>query len=200
MTIAEPSSAKPSNTRETSTEHSQAPDKRRWHRRPGQKIDDLLLKRQFAHAPLARLIHHSDLVESQTRAVRALLPQDLARAVEVVNFRPPSLVLRVESASLATRLRYLLPELSTKLRNLADFHDLQTIKLRVVQTLSPAEPQKTQRTLSPQAINTLTELAESLQDQPDYRQLRETILRLSEHTPPKLAAGRDRPKETPDNC
>lgn len=160
--------------------------KRHWHRRPGLKIDDLLLKRHqhSAHqfAPLARLISQSNQRESLTQAVQALLPDDLRDTVEVVNYRAPSLVLRVGNASLATRLRYSLPDLTTKLRNLADFQGLTKINLRVVQTFVPVEPEKEPRYLPAKAAKSLAEFAELLQDQSDYHQLGETILRLSEHT------------------
>jgi len=93
-----------------------APKQRQWHRRPGKKIDDLLLKRHQRYAPLSRLIDQSEQRKSLTQAVRSLLPDPLASAVSVANYRPPVLVLRVGNASLATRLRYKLPELTTKLQ------------------------------------------------------------------------------------
>jgi len=93
-----------------------------------------LLKRHQRYAPLSRLIEQSERRKSLTQAVRSLLPDSLAEAVSVANYRPPVLVLRVGNASLATRLRYKLPELTTKLHNLADFQDLSKINLRVVQT------------------------------------------------------------------
>ncbi len=158
--------------------------KRVWHRRPGQKIDDLLLKRHLRYAPLSRLINQSDQRESLTQAVRALLPDQLALAVSVVNYRSPILVLRVSNASLATRLRYELSTLTTKLRNLADFDGLNKINLRVVQTVRPAKTQKQPRYLPEAAVKSLTELAKTLGEQPDYLELQQIILRLSEHKAP----------------
>jgi len=159
-----------------------APKQRQWHRRPGQKIDDLLLKRHQRHAPLSRLINQSEQRKSLTQAVCSLLPDPLANSVTVANYRPPVLVLRVGNASLATRLRYKLPELTTKLRNLADFQDLNKINLRVVQTRAPQPVEKPPRYLPAAATKSLTELANALADQPDYRELLGSILRLSEHT------------------
>lgn len=159
---------------------------RQWHRRPGQKIDDLLLKRHQhssqRYTPLARLIQQSDQRNSLTQAVRALLPEDLRATVEVVNFRAPSLVLRCGNASIATRLRYSLPNLTNKLLNLADFQGLNKINLRVVQTAAPAEPAGEPRHLPTQAAKSLAKFAQALQEQPDYQQLGATIMRLSEHT------------------
>ena len=159
---------------------------RHWHRRPGLKIDDLLLKRHQhssqRYTPLARLISQSDQRHSLTQAVRALLPETLRDTVEVVNFRAPSLVLRVGNASLATRLRYFLPDLTTYLLNLADFQGLKKINLRVVQTRTPATPERPSRNLPAQAARSLAEFADELLQRPDYRQLGATIMRLSEHT------------------
>jgi len=110
------------------------------------------------------------------------LPEALRDTVEVVNFRAPSLVLRVGNASLATRLRYLLPELTTKLLNLADFQDLNTINLRVVQTATPATPGRPPRNLPAHTAKSLAEFAGELLQRPDYHQLGTTFMRLSEHT------------------
>lgn len=159
-----------------------SPKQRQWHRRPGKKIDDLLLKRHQRYAPLSRLIDLSEQRKSLTQAVRSLLPESLAAAVSVANYRPPVLVLRVSNASLATRLRYKLPELTTKLHNLADFQDLTKINLRVVQTGAQESVEKPRRYIPDAAANSLTQLANSLAEQPDYRELLNTILRLSEHT------------------
>ena len=159
-----------------------APKQRQWHRRPGKKIDDLLLKRHQRYAPLSRLIDLSEQRKSLTEVVRSLLPESLASAVSVANYRPPVLVLRVGNASLATRLRYKLPELTTKLRNIADFQGLTKINLRVVQSGAQKSFEKPRRYIPNAAAKSLTQLANSLAEQPDYRELLNSILRLSEHT------------------
>ena len=146
------------------------------------KIDDLLLKRHQRYAPLSRLIDQREQRKSLTQAVRSLLPDPLASAVSVANYRPPVLVLRVGNASLATRLRYKLPELTTKLHNLADFQGLTKINLRVVQTSTAKPVEKPRRKLTADAAKSLKQLANSLAEQPNYRDLLKSILRLSEHT------------------
>jgi|GEM_PF-5648941 len=129
-----------------------SPKQRQWHRRPGKKIDDLLLKRHQRYAPLSRLIDLSEQRKSLTQAVRSLLPESLAAAVSVA------------------------------LHNLADFQDLTKINLRVVQTGAQESVEKPRRYIPDAAANSLTQLANSLAEQPDYRELLNTILRLSEHT------------------
>jgi len=167
------------------------PKQRQWHRRPGQKIDDLLLKRHQRYAPLSRLIDQSEKRKSLTQAVCSLLPDNLANAVSVANFRPPTLVLRVSNASLATRLRYKLPDLTTKLRNLADFQELSKINLRVVQSRASKIVERPPRYLPAAANKSLTELANSLAEHPDYHELESSILRLSEHTQESVTAAPD---------
>ena len=168
----------------TMTDDAKKAPKRHWHRRPGQKIDDLLLKRHLRYAPLTLLLNQSEQRKSLTQTVRALLPEALIGAVSVVNYRPPTLILRVSNASLATRLRYQLPTLTNKLRNLADFDGLSKINLRVVQTIPPKAQEKATRYLPPAAATSLDEFARTLEEQPDYLELQKTILRLSKHKAP----------------
>ncbi len=156
----------------------------------------MLLKRHQRYAPLSRLIDQSEQRKSLTQAVRSLLPDPLAKSVSVANYRPPVLVLRVGNASLATRLRYKLPELTTKLHNLADFQGLNKINLRVVQTRAQKTVNKPPRYIPKAAARSLTQLANSLAEQPDYRELLNSILRLSEHTGESVTenGGRSKPE------
>ena len=148
----------------------------------GQKIDDLLHKRHRHYAPLGRLIHDSDRHQAWTDAVCSLLPDSLAAEVQVINFRGETLVLQASNASFATRLRYLLPDLTTKLRGLADFQALEGIRISVNQAPPPKPPPTNPRQLSVTSAGVLASYARSLQGTPKYGGLREAFLRLSKQS------------------
>lgn len=148
----------------------------------GRKIDDLLHKRHRHYGPLSRLIHDSDRHQAWTDAVRSLLPAQLATQVVVINFRGPTLVLQASNASFATRLRYLLPDMTTKLQKLADFQTLENIRITVDQApQAPSLPPNPHR-LSAESANLLTRYANSLQGLAKYGGLQDAFLRLSKQS------------------
>ncbi|MEM7220126.1 MAG: DUF721 domain-containing protein [Pseudomonadota bacterium] len=156
------------------------------------KIEDLLAQRHQRFTPLQRLIRHSAHQSWQTTTVRALLAPDLASAVDVVNYREGKLTLSVVNASLATRLRYLLPELTASLATLADFGDLETIRLVVRHSPPQQSPELESRELSPAAAERLAELAATLRS-PEYASLQQAVLRLREHSPSEAHDGHTDP-------
>ncbi len=133
---------------------------------------------------MGRMLDKSAQHLAWTHTLRALLPPNLAPEIEVINYRHPgeTLIVFASNSSFATRLRYLLPELITKLSALADFQDLQQIKIRVCQDISPQPATVVARSLSKAANRALTEFAGALQEQSNYESLQAAILRLSEHT------------------
>ena len=64
---------------------------------------------------------------------RAVLPPKLARYCRVGNYRNGQLLLETQSASAATQLKFLLPQIRGKLKKSSKFRALQDIKLRVAQ-------------------------------------------------------------------
>jgi len=54
--------------------------------------------------------------------------------------------------------------------------------LRVVHTVAPPQTPASPRYLSASAANSLSQIADSLAESPDYQELRAVFLRLSEHT------------------
>ena len=145
-------------------------------------IDDLLHKRHRRHTPLGRLIHDSSQHQAWTDTLRNLLPEALAAEVTVVNFRGPLLVVQASNASFATRLRYLLPELTIKLGKLADFQQLDQIRISVNQTAPTPPPPFDQRRLTAESAETLADYAKSLAEQTKYGDLSDAFLRLSEQS------------------
>ena len=159
------------------------------------KIDDLLQKRHRHHTPLGRLIHDSTKHQAWTDAVRSLLPATLAAEVAVVNFRAQTLVLQASNASFATRLRYLLPELTIKLRILGDFQALDGVRITVNQSQKAPPPAPIQRRLSAASAENLANFAKSLGTK--YVDLEAAFLRLSKQSAP-FSGNRDEVPRTPN--
>ncbi len=90
------------------------------------------------HAPnankqLQTIVAKVAALQKTNQDVERFLDNELRGHCKVANFEQGSLVLVVNSAAWATRLRYLLPQLRTKLRNDAEMYNLRTIKVIVSQ-------------------------------------------------------------------
>ena len=96
------------------------------------KIDDLLSVDHRRHTPLAKLLRSASDQQHLTAAVRALLPETLARGVSGARLRGTSLTLVCDSGALATRLRFQSSTLLKDLVQLEDFAAVRDIRLRVL--------------------------------------------------------------------
>jgi len=97
----------------------------------GQKIDHLLSERHQRFTPLQRLLRHAADQETWTAGLRALLPEALRSQCHVHDVRGGSLFVSCRNAAAATRLRFLAPELLTRLRTLQDFSRIHEIRIKV---------------------------------------------------------------------
>jgi hypothetical protein len=95
------------------------------------KIDDLLSERHRRFTPLQRLLRQAANQESWTAGLRALLPEPLQLDCRVSDTRNGRITVVCCSAASATRLRFLAPELLSKLQELADFRAATEIQVRV---------------------------------------------------------------------
>jgi len=95
------------------------------------KIDDLLSERHRRFTPLQRLIRQAAKQESWTAGLQALLPESLRRDCRITDIHRGSITIVCCSAATATRVRFLAPELLSKLQELADFRAATQIQVRV---------------------------------------------------------------------
>jgi hypothetical protein len=95
------------------------------------KVDLLLSESQRRFTPLQRLLRQSANQESWTAGLLALLPASLQNDCRVSDIRNGSIIVVCRNAATATRLRFLAPELLSKLHDLADFRVAQRIEVRV---------------------------------------------------------------------
>jgi hypothetical protein len=95
------------------------------------KIEDLLGESHNGFSPLRRLLRHVANQETWTAALRALLPDGMARDCQVTDVRGTVLTVTCRNAGSATRLRFMTPDLLPGLRELADFRGVQEIRVRI---------------------------------------------------------------------
>jgi hypothetical protein len=95
------------------------------------KIDDLLNESHRRFTPLQRLLKTSSNQKQWTAELRAFMEPPLRYEVEVTDIRGPNAFVLCHNAAVATRLRFLLPELLPQLRALSSFSRVTEFKLRV---------------------------------------------------------------------
>lgn len=109
------------------------------------------------------------------RAVRHLLPVDLAAHCQVMNFRDGTLVLGASSAARATRLRFIAPQLQSSLQQSLSAK-LETIKIRVLpETVESTPTARQAQTPSTTSAELLAQTAQTL----DHPELREALYRIA---------------------
>ena len=93
-------------------------------------VKDLLTERHRPRNALERLVRHAALRESWTEQLRAVLPPAIAPHCGVANIEAGRMTIHVVDSSWATRLRFELPRVEPALRALADFADVEEIRIR----------------------------------------------------------------------
>ena len=93
-------------------------------------VKDLLTERHRPRNALERLVRHAALRESWTEQLRAVLPPTIAPHCGVANIEAGRMTIHVVDSSWATRLRFELPQVEPALRALADFADVEEIRIR----------------------------------------------------------------------
>lgn len=111
------------------------------------------------------LMEHARRLERLAREIRAALPHPLADHCRLANVRRGSLILQVDSAAWATRLRYQVPGLLKQFRKHASLAQVTDIKIRVTPPDSPKSirPFRSAR-LSPSSAKMLMDTAEAITD------------------------------------
>lgn len=97
-----------------------------------QKIDDLLNEDHQRYSTLSKLLRSAANQQHLTAGVRALLPTAMGRGISAVTMEGPKLRIHCDDGAIATRLRFQLPALLERLRQLGDFAHLEQITIKVV--------------------------------------------------------------------
>lgn len=98
---------------------------------PTRKIEDLLDEGHSRFTPLQRLLTKSVNQKHWTQELRALLDAPLKFEVDVTDIRGATVYVICKNAAAATRLRFLAPEITPKLNQIATFSHIQRLSIRV---------------------------------------------------------------------
>ncbi|MFK7912909.1 MAG: DciA family protein [Pseudomonadales bacterium] len=101
-----------------------------------QKIDELLKEGHRRFTPLQKLLDKASDQEVWTAELGALLPATLVKGVSVTDIKGRYLTVSCRNASIATRLRFQVPELLPRLRALGHFAEVTDITIRVAELQS----------------------------------------------------------------
>jgi len=85
--------------------------------------------RYLGQGPASRVVTHARQLARLQNAVQRALPEPLNKHCQVINIHQQCLILSADSPVWAARLRYLIPELSTRL-NQKDSPNLQKILIK----------------------------------------------------------------------
>ena len=98
---------------------------------PRHTIDDLLNERHRGFSPLQRLLRQASKQDAWTAQLQAVVPDPLRAHCRVSDIRGNQAVVVCGSAAVATRIRFLAPQLLEQLNGLADFSGVTEIQVRV---------------------------------------------------------------------
>jgi len=127
---------------------------------------------------LAQMIAHSRyLLRLQTWLVQQL-PPPFENQVRVANYREKTLFLHVENGAVASRLKFLAPDLLRKINQIKTFPPTTCIEVRVrhLETSSPDLEQK-----PPHYSQKAAEILKSEAEITTYKPLQAALLRLAQH-------------------
>lgn len=110
---------------------SSAPLDRRRTKVPTRKIEDFLTEDHQRFSPLQKLLTKDQNREAWTQEFKAVLPRQMRSQCQVTDLRGPSLLVSCSSAAIATKLRFLAPQLLPRLKTLGHFSELKELQIRV---------------------------------------------------------------------
>lgn len=114
---------------------------------------------------LERLLDRAHRLDELDKRVRAQLPPSLAVHCRVANIRAGTLILQTESAAVHGKLRFLLPQLTRRLRAEAGLAELKGIELRVAPAAEmPSHGMERRAQLSEESAQLLKSSAEATTD------------------------------------
>lgn len=127
---------------------------------------------------LQRLLDRAHRLAELDKRVRAQLPSSLTVRCRVANLRAGTLIIQTESAAVHGKLRFLLPQLTRRLREEPGLSELKNIELRVAPTAeSSSSPPVRRAKLSADAARLLESSAEATTDPELRRSLQRLVSR-----------------------
>ncbi|MFI4937644.1 MAG: DUF721 domain-containing protein [Candidatus Berkiellales bacterium] len=141
---------------------------------------------QTSDTPLGKLINQARAIEELNQAFVQILEPDLIPHCRVGCYEAGILTLFCESAAYATKLRFHVPTLLSKLRGIKMWAGLASIQIKVqTHRIAPLdlknEKEKEVLHLSEKTVAQLLTLAESLKNQTGSESLVASLERLAQH-------------------
>ena len=96
-----------------------------------QKIDEILTNNPKNFGKLSRLIRRATELSDWTTHVQSILPVELKSGCTVTDMSQDTITISCDSASIGTRLRFMVPDVLGKLTVLSDFSSIEKIKIIV---------------------------------------------------------------------
>lgn len=103
------------------------------------KVEDLLKEKEF-YSPLQKLLRHAANQRDWTDQLRAALDKRLRYQVEVSDIKGTHLIINCRSAGVATKMRFLAPDLIPRLTTLSAFHRVEELVLKVLSSETSPKP------------------------------------------------------------
>ena len=146
---------------------------------PNHTIEEILAASQKPRSRLTSLLRRAQQRASWTEQLRAVLPKTNAEHYVVANIRDHLLTIHATSASWATRLRFLVPEVLQSLSQLQDFSQVEEIRVRATlqEELPLISEDQGRGSLGTPLADVLLDLAEDT----DHTELKKAILKLAAH-------------------
>lgn len=99
---------------------------------PSRKIEHLLASDHPHRSVLRNLLNQADAQVGWTRALRAVLPDQIRQDCRVIAIQAGVLVIGCRSAAAATRLRFIGPEVLSDLGQLSDFSGIASLRIQIL--------------------------------------------------------------------
>ena len=96
------------------------------------KIVDDLLREGNGYSPLQKLLRHAANQRSWTDQLRAAVDVQLRHQIEVSDIKGSRLIINCRSAGVATKMRFMAPDLVPKLNALSAFCRVEELVLKVL--------------------------------------------------------------------
>lgn len=117
------------------------------------------------HSPLGKLITKTKQLEQLNRIFQNLIDSSLAKHCQVAKFSKKQLVLIVDNAAFATRLRFAIPDILKNLRIQPEFHELKKINYSIAVVSETPAKKRPKKLLSNENQKLLQEMRNSLRKQ-----------------------------------